>query len=77
LGEIKAALADDLQDLNELKRATRTGMGNCQGRMCGPALQEIVARVKGVPAAEVEPLRPRPPIRPIPMTALAGHAELA
>jgi NADPH-dependent 2,4-dienoyl-CoA reductase/sulfur reductase-like enzyme len=77
LAEIKAALADDIQNLNELKRATRTGMGNCQGRMCGPALQEIVARLKGIPAAEIEPLRPRPPIRPMPLTALAGHAELA
>jgi len=76
LGEIKAAMAEDIRDLNELKRMTRMGMGSCQGRMCGPAVQEIVARAKGIPPAEIAPLTPRPPIRPVPMTALAGHTEL-
>lgn len=77
LGEIKAALAEDIRDLNELKRMTRMGMGSCQGRMCGPAVQEILARAKQVSPAEIGPLNPRPPIRPVPMTALAGHTELA
>ena len=76
LGEIKAALADEQFDLNELKRMTRTGMGNCQGRMCGPAVQEIVARLRGVSPAEAGSFHPRPPIRPIPMAVLAGHAEV-
>lgn len=76
LGEIKAAMAEDIRDLNELKRMTRVGMGSCQGRMCGPAVQEIVARAKGTPPAEIAPLTPRPPIRPVPITALAGHTEL-
>jgi len=69
-------MAEDIRDLNELKRMTRMGMGSCQGRMCGPAVQEIVARAKGIPPAEIAPLTPRPPIRPVPMTALAGHTEL-
>ncbi len=76
LGEIKTALAEDIKDLNELKRMTRCGMGNCQGRMCGPALQEIVAQSKGVTPAEIGALHPRPPIRPVPMPELAGHTEL-
>jgi D-hydroxyproline dehydrogenase subunit alpha len=75
LGDIKAAVAEDIRDLNELKRMTRCGMGNCQGRLCGPGVQEIVARVKGVPPAEITPLAPRPPIRPVPIIALAGHAD--
>jgi len=52
------------------------GMGNCQGRMCGPAMQEIIAREKGLPPDYVGFLNPRPPVRPIPLGVLAGHREL-
>jgi len=76
LGEISAALADGATDIKEVKRMTRMGMGNCQGRMCGPALQEIIAREKGVLPGSVGFLNPRPPVRPIPLGALVGHREL-
>ncbi|HSB78288.1 MAG TPA: NAD(P)/FAD-dependent oxidoreductase [Candidatus Methylomirabilis sp.] len=76
LGEIKAALVGGVIDMNEVKRATRMGMGNCQGRMCGPALQEIIARACGISPADIRPLNPRPPIKPVPITALAGHTEM-
>jgi NAD(P)H-nitrite reductase large subunit len=77
LGELKAALADDITDLNEVKRMTRVGMGNCQGRMCGPALLEILARQRGMSPADITYLMPRPPIRPVPMAAVASHKGLA
>ncbi len=76
LAEIKEALAQGATDLNEVKRMTRMGMGPCQGRMCGPALLEIVAQQKGVPSEEVGYLNPRPPVKPVPLTALAEHKEL-
>jgi hypothetical protein len=53
------------------------GMGRCQGRMCGPALQEIIAREKGMSAADLGYLNPRPPVKPVPLPVLAGHKELA
>lgn len=76
LGEIKAALGDGVTDMNEVKRMTRMGMGSCQGRMCAPALQEIIAREQGLAPAEIGPLNPRPPIKPMPIVAMAGHREL-
>jgi NADPH-dependent 2,4-dienoyl-CoA reductase/sulfur reductase-like enzyme len=76
LGEVKAALADGATDMKEVKRMTRVGMGNCQGRMCGPALQEIIAGEKGLSPDRIGYLNPRPPVRPIPLGVLAGHAEL-
>lgn len=76
LGDIRAAISGGADDLNAIKRITRTGMGSCQGRYCGPALQEIVARERGLPASAVVPLNPRPPVRPVPIHALAGHGEL-
>jgi len=76
LAEIKEALVDGANDMNEVKRMTRMGMGNCQGRMCGPALQEIIAREKGLSAADIVYLNPRPPVKPIPLTALSEHGEI-
>ena len=76
LGEVKAALADGATDIKEVKRMSRMGMGNCQGRMCGPAMQEIIAREKGFPPDRVGFLNPRPPVRPIRLGILAGHREL-
>jgi NADPH-dependent 2,4-dienoyl-CoA reductase/sulfur reductase-like enzyme len=76
LGEVKAALSDGATDMKEVKRMTRMGMGNCQGRMCGPALQEIIARQKGLSPNRIGYLNPRPPVRPIPLGVLTGHKEL-
>lgn len=76
LGEIKEALADGAANMNEVKRMTRMGMGLCQGRMCGPAVQEITARQKGVSPTEIGYLNPRPPAKPVLLSALAGHREM-
>jgi NADPH-dependent 2,4-dienoyl-CoA reductase/sulfur reductase-like enzyme len=76
LAEIREALAQGATDLNEVKRITRMGMGPCQGRMCGPAMLEIIAREKGVSPENVGYLNPRPPVKPVPLTALAEHREL-
>jgi NAD(P)H-nitrite reductase large subunit len=76
LGEVKAALAEGATDMKEVKRMTRAGMGNCQGRMCGPAIQEIIAREIGVSPDRIGYLNPRPPVRPILLSVLAGHSEL-
>ncbi len=75
LGEVKTALSDGATDMKEVKRMTRMGMGNCQGRMCGPAMQEIMAREKGLSPDSIGYLNPRPPVRPIPLGVLAGHRE--
>jgi len=76
LGDIRAAISEGADDLNAIKRMTRTGMGSCQGRYCGPALQEVVARERRIHPRDVVPLNPRPPIRPVPIHALAGEGEL-
>ncbi len=70
LKEIKEALAEGATDMGEVRRMTRLGMGLCQGRMCGPASQEIVARLAHLPVSSVGHLNPRPPVKPIPLSAL-------
>jgi len=76
LKEIREAIQNGATDMNEVKRMTRMGMGNCQGRMCGPALQEIIAREKGVPPQDIAYLNPRPPVKPVPLALLAEHKAL-
>jgi hypothetical protein len=51
--------------LNRLKAFTRVGMGRCQGRVCGHAAAEILARTLGQDVASVGRLRGNPPVKPI------------
>ena len=64
-GAIRKAVAEGFHEVNEVKRVTRCGMGQCQGRMCGPALAEITARAQGVRPDAVGCLRMRSPFRPV------------
>jgi NADPH-dependent 2,4-dienoyl-CoA reductase/sulfur reductase-like enzyme len=70
LGDIKSAIDKGTSEMNELKRITRMGMGRCQGRMCAPAVQEIIARQTQTPAAEIQYLNQRPPIKLVPINVL-------
>lgn len=70
LGDIKSAIGKGTIEMNELKRLTRMGMGRCQGRMCAPAVQEIIARQTQTPAAEIQYLNQRPPIKLVSINVL-------
>jgi thioredoxin reductase/bacterioferritin-associated ferredoxin len=70
LGDIKSAIGSGTIEMNELKRMTRMGMGRCQGRMCAPAVQEIIAAQTRIPAAEIAYLNQRPPTKPVPINVL-------
>jgi len=58
--------------LNRAKAYCRLGMGRCQGRLCGPAAAEIMAERLGVSIDSVGRLRGQPPIKPVPVAALAA-----
>lgn len=73
-GEALEAVRDGAVHVNEVKAWTRIGMGRCQGRMCGPALGHLVARVTGRPVTDVGVFTPRPPAKPVPLAALAREA---
>jgi len=47
-------------------------MGPCQGRMCGPALAEIVGEYLSVEPDQAGLLVVRPPLKPIPMGEVAA-----
>lgn len=54
-GEIIEALTVNppANDLDGVKRRTRSGMGRCQGGFCSTAIVEIISSTKGIPFEEV------------------------
>ncbi len=71
-GEIRAAAQEWNGSLRTIKQLTRAGMGNCQGRVCGSLVAQVAARASGKTVEEIGLDTPRPPIKPIPLEALAG-----
>ncbi|HEY5795621.1 MAG TPA: NAD(P)/FAD-dependent oxidoreductase [Bosea sp. (in: a-proteobacteria)] len=76
VGEVRAAMGKELGpiEVNRVKAMTRCGMGRCQGRVCGPALQEIVAAASHSDVGAVGRLRGQAPVKPI---ALAAAGDVA
>lgn len=74
LKELKAYMREYSGDINEIKRMTSVGMGPCQGRVCGQAIQEIMAREKNLTPDAIQFFSPRPPIKSVPLAAMADHA---
>ena len=69
-GRLRAALAAGLTSLPALKKATRAGMGRCQGRFCAATVARLC------PGA-MEPegfAAPRAPVRPVPAAPLMFEA---
>lgn len=75
--DIRAAIEQGCQGLNQLKAFTRCGMGPCQGRMCGPTAAAIFARQTGQHPGEIEPFRTRFPAKPLTVGELAALHTIA
>lgn len=70
LDQLVEALDAGAWDCNELKAWTRCGMGPCQGRTCGEAVSELVARRTGS-RKNAGFWTARVPLRPCPIELLA------
>lgn len=64
-GDIRKAVQEGHTDVNEVKLYTRCGMGQCQGRMCGPALAEITAAELSRSPKQAGTLNIQQPFRPV------------
>jgi NADPH-dependent 2,4-dienoyl-CoA reductase/sulfur reductase-like enzyme len=71
---IDRAVAAGARDVRAVKGVTRCGMGYCQGRMCGPAVQQAVAAATGRGLGAVGDLGSRPLVTPVPLGTIAGSA---
>ena len=62
---------------DQVKRLTRAGMGPCQGRRCREQVALLLAEAGDVPVDTIPLASYRPPIRPLPLSVLWPHEELA
>jgi len=74
-GRVREAVGLGCLGANQTKAFTRTGMGPCQGRVCGPAVHAVIAAQRGVDPATVDPFRTRFPTKPLTLGELAALAE--
>ncbi len=77
LGQVRAGLAEGPTHSGTLKRATRLGMGRCQGRYCGPVAARLVAEATGRAVEDLSLFAPRVPVKPVSIGAiLAAESAL-
>jgi NADPH-dependent 2,4-dienoyl-CoA reductase/sulfur reductase-like enzyme len=62
-------------NVNFVKGITRCGMGYCQGRICGPLVEDLTAATLGLPPGSVDSFHVRPPIKPLTVRELAQAAS--
>ena len=67
----QAARERGAREVNRVKALTRIGMGRCQGRVCGEAAAELLARACGEDIERIGRLRGQPPVKPIPIVGSA------
>lgn len=70
-GEIRALIRKGVRDMNELKAATRAGMGACGGKTC-PSLIKRLFREEGVADWQITDFTKRPVFIEVPLGAFAG-----
>jgi NADPH-dependent 2,4-dienoyl-CoA reductase/sulfur reductase-like enzyme len=66
-----AARGPEASEINRAKAFSRCGMGRCQGRVCGPAANLVLAAMANLPPERIGRLRSQPPVKPIPMAVVA------
>jgi len=71
MGAIRSWIQEGFTSAPDLKKATRCGMGNCQGRTCAPLIYDILAAYSVAGKKGPHPLSVRTPVKPIPLGDLA------
>ena len=69
--EIEDAVHAGHITIKSIKRATRAGMGFCQGRTCESLIRDIIASLTGTDKEHILPDTARYPVEPIKLNKLA------
>ena len=77
-GAVRREIAQGAGNLAAIKRATRCGMGHCQGRYCSQSIAGLLAASEEATLDERTFFRVQIPVRPVPIGAIArAHADAA
>jgi NAD(P)H-nitrite reductase large subunit len=74
-GEILEAIRSGRNTLKSVKRATRAGMGACQGRTCSTLISRLLTAEGVEPEKAWEPDKKRFPFVPVPLSAMEDGAS--
>jgi len=72
-GQIRCAVHNGARTLRDVKLHTQAMMGLCQGRTCTRHIAREISALTSVDEAQLLPRTARPPVRPVPVQALAGE----
>ncbi|MGY4474578.1 FAD-dependent oxidoreductase [Bradyrhizobium sp. USDA 3364] len=73
--DILDAVAIGATGPNQLKAYHRTGMGPCQGRLCGLTVTQLMAQARGKSPQDIGYYRLRAPVKPITLAELAAMPQ--
>ncbi|MCP4319470.1 MAG: FAD-dependent oxidoreductase [Hyphomicrobiales bacterium] len=74
-GDIDGPSQEPGVEIGGVKRATRVGMGRCQGRYCSHVLAKHMALAQGRSVDERAYFAPRVPIKPVPIASVLAAQE--
>jgi NADPH-dependent 2,4-dienoyl-CoA reductase/sulfur reductase-like enzyme len=72
LGDVRRAVAEGFDTPAAVKKATRCGMGICQGSTCKTILLDVLAALTGKPLSHIPLPSVRMPVKPVYLGTLAG-----
>jgi NADPH-dependent 2,4-dienoyl-CoA reductase/sulfur reductase-like enzyme len=75
VGAVRRAVAEGFATPAGVKKATRCGMGICQGSTCRTILAEVLAALTGRPVAQLPLPTVRMPLKPVFLGTLAGSGS--
>jgi bacterioferritin-associated ferredoxin len=70
LKEIKDLINQGNTKLDEIKRLSRAGMGQCQGKTCRNLIMQELGKLTNIKQDEIEIPKNRPPIVTIPINSI-------
>jgi NADPH-dependent 2,4-dienoyl-CoA reductase/sulfur reductase-like enzyme len=76
-GEIRKLAVVGQPGPNQIKAATRAGMGPCQGRQCGYTVTRILATAQSRAPSDVGFYHIRPPLKPVTLGEIASLVQKA
>jgi len=73
MGDIREAVNSGFVSPGALKTSVRAGMGNCQGRTCGPVIYDVLSAVTGISGKNFSIFSKRPPLKPVKISSLINN----
>lgn len=75
--DLASLLGNGPPNPDQVKRLTRAGMGQCQGRRCREQVAVLLALEAGSPISEIPLASYRAPVRPVPLAQFSATEELS